>query len=379
MQQLSTVVGDAGTLDDSLRAVYRWVAQDFRYVSLSLGIGGYQPRMPMSVWETKYGDCKDKATLFIALVRHMGVSAYPVLLSATGGVNRSLPSAYQLDHMIAAIARPGTTEADRNHFQFLDLTSDLTPYGSLPPQEQGEFALVVFPDGRGDEVTLPADPVNLNRATIAISGELSPDGRFAGRYEEVASGNRQYSLRSAFATPYGPAERDRLARALANSLFAGAVGDSLVGFNGRDLAAKPMVALEIRDARPVVNAGGTQILTLPVRDYARPDLLNELETRGYRRSPIDAELVVGPYQETTEFRVMLPDGWSANLPPDVDAASVFGRYRAHYEQTGRELLVQRSIVGSTGAQPPERIGQLIAWLRAINRDDVKYIVLNTRG
>ena len=85
--------------------VHRWVAQDFRYVSLSLGIGGYQPRMPMSVWETKYGDCKDKATLFIALARRMGVSAYPVLLSLTGGINRSLPSAYQLDHMIAAIAR----------------------------------------------------------------------------------------------------------------------------------------------------------------------------------------------------------------------------------------------------------------------------------
>ena len=106
-QQLSTVVMGAQTLDDSLRALHRWVAQDFRYVSLSLGIGGYQPRLPMSVWETKYGDCKDKATLFIALARRMGVPAYPVLLSLTGGINRSLPSAYQLDHMIAAIARPG--------------------------------------------------------------------------------------------------------------------------------------------------------------------------------------------------------------------------------------------------------------------------------
>jgi len=63
---LATVVTTARTLDDSLRALHRWVAQDFRYVSLSLGIGGFQPRLPGAVLATRYGDCKDKATLFIA-------------------------------------------------------------------------------------------------------------------------------------------------------------------------------------------------------------------------------------------------------------------------------------------------------------------------
>src|SRR5438132_98915 len=70
---LAERVKDARTLDDSLRAVYRWVAQDFRYVSLSLGIGGYLPRLPEQVVQTRYGDCKDKATLFIAMARALGV------------------------------------------------------------------------------------------------------------------------------------------------------------------------------------------------------------------------------------------------------------------------------------------------------------------
>lgn len=375
-QQLSTVVQGATTLDDSLRAVHRWVAQDFRYVSLSLGIGGYLPRMPMSVWETRYGDCKDKATLFIALARHMGVAAYPVLLSSTGGINRGLPSAYQLDHMIAAVARPGVPEGAPDRFLFLDLTSDLTPYGSLPPPEQGEFALVVYPDGRGEEVILPADPVTVNRATIQISGELATDGTFAGRYVEVATGSRQYTLRSAFASSFGTADRARLARSLANALFQGATGDSLVFFNGRDLGAEPRVALAIKDARPVSSAGGTKILTLPLRNYSRPDIVGDLEARGHRRSPIDVESVVGPYEETSEFRLTLPDGWSARLPTDVDAVSIFGRYHAHYSQTGRDLLVTRNIAGATGTQPPERISDLIAWLKVIARDDVRYIVLD---
>src|SRR5207237_612390 len=78
--QVRALVRTAATADDSLRAVHRWVAQDIRYVSIALGLGGYQPRMPAEVVATGYGDCKDKATLFIAAVRALGFRAYPVLL-----------------------------------------------------------------------------------------------------------------------------------------------------------------------------------------------------------------------------------------------------------------------------------------------------------
>ena len=55
--------------------------------------------------------------------------------------------------------------------------------------------------------------------------------------------------------------------------------------------------------------------------------------------------MVGPYEESLEIRSTLPDGWRARLPPDVDAQSVFGHYRASYEQTGSVLVVERSIIG----------------------------------
>src|SRR5438477_7903158 len=126
--QLAEHVKDAHQLDDSLRAVHRWVSQDFRYVSLSLGIGGYLPRLPAQVLETRYGDCKDKATLFIALARRMGLPAFPVLLSASGGADSTLPTVQQFDHMIAAVDRPAASGGRI----YRDLTSDLTPYGELP-------------------------------------------------------------------------------------------------------------------------------------------------------------------------------------------------------------------------------------------------------
>jgi transglutaminase-like putative cysteine protease len=163
--QLAAHLKDAHTLDDSLRAVHRWVSQDFRYVSLSLGIGGYLPRLPAQVLETRYGDCKDKATLFIALARRMGLTAFPVLLSSGGGADSTLPTVQQFNHMIAAVER-GEQRGGR---LYLDLTSDLTPYGELPPGEEGSFALVVHDDGTFDAVSLPERPRSNNRAETGSS------------------------------------------------------------------------------------------------------------------------------------------------------------------------------------------------------------------
>ena len=86
--------------------------------------------------------------------------------------------------------------------------------------------------------------------------------------------------------------------------------------------------------------------------------------------------VVGPYEESSEFRLRLPEGWHARLPADVDAESAFGRYTAHYSQTGRELTITRKIAGATGTEPPEHINALIDWLRDVSRDDVRYVVLD---
>ena len=80
--KLARVVKGSATREDSIRAIHRWIAQDIRYVSISLGMGGYQPRTPETVVETGYGDCKDKTTLFVAALAKMGVTAYPVLLNS---------------------------------------------------------------------------------------------------------------------------------------------------------------------------------------------------------------------------------------------------------------------------------------------------------
>jgi hypothetical protein len=372
--QLAEKVKNAHSLEDSLRAVHRWVSQDFRYVSLSLGIGGYLPRLPAQVLETRYGDCKDKATLFIALARRMGLKAYPVLLSSSGGADSTLPSMEQFDHMIAAVDRPEQSGGRL----YLDLTSELTPYGELPPAEEGSFVLVVHDDGSFEGVKLPERPATANRAATRIEGELTTDGHFSGRYSEEKSGSLQYGLRSAYARVFSKDEISRLTQALANGVFAGASGDSLSLFDGRDLQAKPALALTVRDAPVLSGSGSTRIFTLPdaLPNYASLGLVSSLERRRPRRYPIDIANIIGPIEIVSELRMTLPKGWTAELPIGIAEKSRFGEYSAEYVQDGRELRVTRRMLGTKGTAPPESVDSLISWLRAISKDDVKFIVLH---
>jgi transglutaminase-like putative cysteine protease len=367
-ERLREVVGAARSRDDSLRALYRWVAQDFRYVSVSLGLAGYQPRPPAAVLETMYGDCKDKATFFVALAQRLGFHAYPVLLNLTGGVDSALPTTQQFNHMIAAVERPGG-------YLYLDLTADAIPVGLLPPSEYGEFALIVHPDGRGEPVKLPADSTSVNRADDLLAGELSPDGGFTGRLTRIRLGTAQLGMREVLSRTITATERDRIARNMADGEFDGATGDSLELFDGHDLSAPARVSVVIRNATATTATSGGDILTLPLVQVVAPRLVSEVAAHMPRKFPIDAAAVFGPGESVSEFRITLPEGWRARLPANVDATSAFGRYSSTYEQNARVLRIVRRTVGARGIFPPDRVGDLLAFLRAVARDDARFLVL----
>ena len=367
---VDSLVRGARTRDDSIRAVHRWVAQDIRYVAISLGLGGYQPRKPEQVIRTGFGDCKDKATLFVSAMRHLGIEAYPVLLNSGGGTRRELPTIQQFDHEIAAVRL-----ADGG-YEFTDLTANVVPYGALPYGEQGGFALVVHPDGTSDAVTLPRAPLTANRGLTRIIGTLDTLGVFNGTYEESAEGSVQYAMRNGFYNPFDSTQKANVANSIARRLFEGADGDSLIGFDGKDLAAPARVRLLIKHGRAANAAGSTLILTMPLGSMAGlATAAKELESRETRRFPIDPAEFWGARTSTTELSITLPAGWHAQLPKSVRADSPFGSYETSYTEAGGTLRVTRTMTGATTVQPPEKVADLIAWLREVAKDDARFIVL----
>src|SRR6202171_6321256 len=97
----------ADTPTEKARRLYDFVARNVRYVSISLGVGRYQPHSAADVLQNGYGDCKDKLTLFSALLRAEGIQSYPVLIHSTRKLDADVPSPAQFDHVITAAPMGG--------------------------------------------------------------------------------------------------------------------------------------------------------------------------------------------------------------------------------------------------------------------------------
>jgi len=367
--KVDSLVLGARTRDDSIRAVHKWVSQDVRYVAIALGIGGYQPRMPDTVRVTGFGDCKDKATLFVASLRHLRIEAYPVLLNASASARRDLPTIQQFNHEIAAVRTD-------SGWQYVDLTAGTVPYGELPLGEQGGFALLVRKDGSSEEVTLPRAPLALNRSVTTVTGAVDSTGAFDGTYEEILDGAPASAIRGLFFNPLDSAQKRNLSNVIARRTFEGAEGDSLVAFDGRDLAARARVKVLVRHGRAATPAGATMILQMPLGSMSSlATAAKDIESRGPRRFPIDAGRFWGPRSTSTRYEITLPAGWHATLPKGVKASSPFGAYESTYSEEGGILRITRQLTGTTRVEPPERVADFVAWLRAVAADDVKFIVL----
>src|ERR1700728_5127087 len=88
---------------DKVEALYDYVAKNFRYVSLSLGLGRYQPHAAADVLHDQYGDCKDKHALLASLLEAENMHASSVLINSTRKLDPDVPSPSQFDHVITLL------------------------------------------------------------------------------------------------------------------------------------------------------------------------------------------------------------------------------------------------------------------------------------
>jgi hypothetical protein len=367
---IDSVTRPQKTASDTLRALHKWIAKDIRYVSVALGLGGYQPRFPDSTITSGFGDCKDKATLFIAAARHLGLPAYPVLLNSRGVSEKSIVSINQFDHAIAALPAK-----DGRSYTFLDLTTNAFPVGTVPPSYQGEFGLVVLPDGRGDEITFPKEAAG--GMTTTYQGEATADGKVSGRLEFLAEGSAATQMRTAFLEPPDSAQRAAMGKGIGATIL-NSTADTVIVFDGRDPRAEAKITALLHGGDGFKRAGPAAILTIPP-SFRGPGASMTMALRqlpdAERRFPIDASQLMGQGTQTTEFRVTLPEGWKAQVPKGVVATSVFGNYRSEYVQEGRVLRIMHRTEGATGVYPKERFADLKTWMKAISDDVVESIVL----
>jgi transglutaminase-like putative cysteine protease len=362
-RKLSGLVSGARTLDDSIKAVHKYVTRDVRYVAISLRMGGYQPHAAADVVATGYGDCKDKATLFITLMKRMGITAYPVLLSAGGRVERGLPTISAFNHAIAAVERP----AGR---LFVDLTASDVPWGSLPEPDQGQFVLVIRPDGRTEETTTPENDRSEIHNRMSVVGRLDTAGYASARVEMTMDGALGDAYHSILVnSPPDSTSRAQFLRRLASGVYPESEGDSLRFSDETDRGGEFRIGFVATGGRAAQLAGPVAILSLPFlrRLGDVKPLVAELQAHQPRRFPIDVTEVAAASGGNGESRLQLelPEGWRAELPKDVALSGAFGEVAITYAQAGRVFTVTERRVGKRGVLPPDRLNDLVAWLEQL--------------
>jgi len=87
----------------------QYVQANVRYLGLELGENSHRPTSPDVTLKRRYGDCKDKSVLYIALLRELGVTAYPVLVNTKQRhqIHKRLPAYGAFNHVIVKVIHDG--------------------------------------------------------------------------------------------------------------------------------------------------------------------------------------------------------------------------------------------------------------------------------
>jgi tetratricopeptide (TPR) repeat protein len=169
----------AGLTDEraKVRAIHNLVVKKTRYVGLELGIHSFKPYRTTEVFERKFGDCKDKASLIVVMLREVGVEAQLVLVRTrkNGDVADAPASLAVFDHAIAYVPSLDL---------YLDGTAEFSGSGELPWQDQNVMVLRI--DGQDGLLTrtpiLPPEK-NLERRTLTL--DVSAFGQPSKMREDV--------------------------------------------------------------------------------------------------------------------------------------------------------------------------------------------------
>jgi len=362
-QKVGELTAGATTTLAKMRALADFMQQKIRYVSIQIGIGGYQPHPARDVFSRRYGDCKDKATLLSAMLAEIGVKSYYVVVHNRRGMAApSFPTPINFNHVVLAIRLPEDVPTQGLNAVYkspqygtlliFDPTNEMAPLGDLPDYLQGNYALLVGDDG-GELVHLPLLSPATSRLDRIARMTLNSDGSLSGEVEERSTGWVAADLRQILmAVPAN--ERGRLVENYLAHFVNGARLEKAAVANvenyDRDLVLRYGFA-----ATHYAKTAGNLLLVRPrvLEEKSRRTLEQDNKPRKF---PVEFD---GPSLQTDVFEITLPPGYKVDelpLPVDVDTGAV--RYRSKVEVKGNVLHYESEFQVKDVLVPLERMPEL---------------------
>ncbi|MCB0665053.1 MAG: DUF3857 domain-containing protein [Saprospiraceae bacterium] len=360
-EKIKSIAAGCKSTIDKVSALYEYMQKKTRYVSIQLGIGGFQPMPPDKVSELGYGDCKALSNYMRTILAAADIPAYYTVIGA-GRTNTSFsftdfPNSFQANHVILTV--PITEDT-----VFLECTSQKNPCGYLGSFTGGRNALLVSEDGGKMIETTRLKIEDYLHHTVA-SYVLQNDGSLEGKYEKNYHGVAHEAVQGYDQKSETDMRNDFLAQ---------------INHPGLDLKSINYTIKE--DKNPDIE----EIIGFNIPGYAQmsgdriffnPNVFSrwsfQLTKNDSRKQPID---IGEPTYEVDSVIFSLPDGFlvEANIDP-VHLSNEFGEFRVAVENDRNKLIFIRELKLHKGRYPKERYEELRYFFKEIIKTDKAQLVL----
>ena len=336
-----SLVAGAATEFDKIGAIGRFT-QQVNYASIQMNLakgGGMRPHAAAQTFDRLYGDCKDKANLTRAMLKAVGITAYPVAIYSGDRthVNGEWPSLGAFNHAISAIRvgpetkAPAVLEDARlGRLLFFDPTDAYVPPGYLPDHEQASMALVAVADG-GGLVRVPAGRPVAAAHDRQVEATLGADGSITGHFTDKRTGEE---LGNAVAA-YRANSRSDYARYIERWVGDSVPGASTSGIEVVDKDGEFALQAKFVSAR-FAQRPQAQMMIFKAALLSHGELRLTEKTRKY-------PIVVDTDALRETVRIQLPPGFKVDeLPDAVRIDSAFGKFDATWAAEGGVIVFKRS-------------------------------------
>ena len=344
----------AETPTEKARRLYDFVARNIRYVSISLGVGRYQPHSAADVLQYGYGDCKDKHTLFSAMLRTEGIQSYPVLIDSSRQLDADVPSPAQFDHVITA-ARLGKGR----ELTWLDTTPEVTPFGLILYQLRDKQAVVASDDSEGGLQRTPADSPVKSYMHFTLDGKFSDFGTLDATLEITAQGDRDWPMRGSFRRFPQSRWKDFAKMLSAGWGLTGDVDD--VRIDSIEDTSKPFhLTYHLHQDRYFV-VPSTSVNFRPIPPLGVPII----RASGKNTEPLN----IGPAGEVDyKIRLQFPSNYTVHTPTAVKMSRDYGDYSSSYSLANGILEGERKLNLKSNELPASRRADYESFRNAAHSD-----------
>jgi transglutaminase-like putative cysteine protease len=362
VETIKSLVKDLPTDKEKAKKIYEYLQAKTRYISVQIGIGGFQPFTAAEVDRLGYGDCKALVNYMQSLLNVVGIESYYCVVQA-GNEKKSLDPTYasmdQGNHIILCLPLKGDTT-------WLECTSQKIPFGFLGDFTDDRYVLACTPEG-GKLLRTPKLTTAHNLQVREAELTLSNQGNITGIVKTIFSGAQYDNHEHIVGKPL--LEQEKLLKevyAIDNINF-----DKIAYSQKKDINPELSETLTIN----IRNYGvaNNDKLFLPLNPFNIQRTVPEVRNR------IMPVYINRGYTDIDQISYLLPDNFIGNIEPYEKVVNCeYGTYTATAKLEGKKLNYTRKLVLNEGTFPAESYAVYSKFMADINSADHQKLILNLK-